>query len=229
MPKKWSDLPKHADRMPQTSELRAAIVGTVAENNLLAVREVMHEGPTRYGLNYDTTGKIKRFFVEGLEWKESEWERMKSGDASEADAKSMWCAAFASFCYVQGHAKVGAPLFFKRNGGAGGMRDNLIKAGLFIPMSSLYDGAKKPVTTARLPGPGDFIVFPGHIGLLKSFDHAGRTLEAIEGNTYVDPKNRADGVYEIHVKDRRFASIEGFGICDPVPCPGGACGWDMEH
>lgn len=229
MPKKWSDLPKHADRAPQSSGLRAAILGTVAENNLLAVREKMHAHG--YGLNDDDGNWIKRFFIEGLGWTASQWEGGKSGDASEDGAKSMWCAAFASYCYVQGHAKEGAPLFLKRDGNAGRLRDNLIKAGLFIPMSSLYDGAKKPIKPApRLPGPGDFIVFPGHIGLLKSFNHDARTLEAIEGNTYVDPKHRADGVYEIHVKDPRFGTIEGFGICDPVPCTSNRCGWEeMAH
>lgn len=227
MPKPWKDLPKHADRMPQSSPLRQVILGTVPENNLLAVREDMHA--QGYGLNVDATGWIKRFFVEGLEWKEADWARMKSGDASEPEAKSMWCSAFACFCYVQGHAKSGSPLYLRRDGRASGLRDNLIKAGLFIPMSSLYDGAKNPITTARLPGPGDFIVFPGHIGLLESFNHQGKTLEAIEGNTYDDPRARKDGVYKIHVKGRRFEGIEGFGICDPVECPGGACGWDMEH
>jgi hypothetical protein len=228
MAKKWSELPRHADRMPQASGLRTAILGTIAENRLLEVRENMHA--LGYGLNVDTGGWIKRFFVEGLEWKAPDWERMKSGDSSEPEAKSMWCSAFACFCYLQGHAKEGAPLFLKREGRASGLRDNLIKAGLFIPMSSLYDGAKNPIATARLPGPGDFIVFPGHIGLLKSFNHAGKTLDSIEGNTYVDPRARQDGVYEIPgIKGRRFESIEGFGICDPIPCPGGACGWDMEH
>lgn len=228
MPKPWKDLPQHPERQPQTSELRTAILGTIAENNLLAVRENMHA--QGYGLNVDAAGWIKRFFIEGLEWKASTWENLKSSDTSEPEAKSMWCSAFACFCYVQGHAKTGSPLYLKREGYGNALRDNLKKAGLFIPLASLYDGAKRPLATARLPGPGDFVVFnTGHIGLVKSFDHAGRKLVTYEGNTYDDPKARKDGVYEMAVSDRRLDTVQGFGICDPVPCPGGACGWDMEH
>lgn len=223
----WNSLPQHPDRQPQSSSLRAKIIE--AARSKLDVREKMTTTNGKlYGLNNDDAGWIKRFFMEGVGWKESEWQHWFGHpmDKDEPDAGAMWCAAFASWSVVQGHAAEGLPLPLKLHAHGNTLRDYLKKAGLFIPMAGLYAGGN-PVATTRLPGPGDFIVFDtGHIGLVERFDHAGRSLDSIEGNTYVDPRNRQDGVYAIAgIKGKRFEKIQGFGIVDPVECPGTSCGW----
>lgn len=247
---KWTSLPQHPERASQDSPLRQKIYETAyrfanvlkkdkdatrdteLDQDKVGLREIMQGS---YGLNRDPDDFIKRFFMEGVGWTEAEWDRQKGNDATEVGAKAEWCAAFASYCVVQGHAAEGRSLPFKTHAAGNTLVSYLKKAGLFIPMTSLYDAAGKPTNPQRAPRRGDFVIYAGgHTGLVDTLHHEQKKLDTIEGNSYTGPK-RADGVYALRGlkldradKQSKFDKIQGFGIVDPAPCdPAVAkCGWD---
>jgi hypothetical protein len=251
---KWSNLPTHKDRASQDSPLRQKIYeaayrfanvlkkdkdpsrDTDLDQDKVGLREIMQGG---YGLNRDPDDFIKRFFMEGIGWNEADWEKQKGNDAKEVGAKAEWCAAFASYCVVQGYAAEGRSLPFKTHAAGNHLVNHLKKAGLFIPMASLYDASGAPTNSARLPRRGDFIIYAGgHTGLVDTFEYAQKKFDTIEGNSFTGPR-RVDGVYALrgHTLDKankhcELDKIQGFGIVDPAPCdPATAkCGWlDWDH
>ena len=199
-----------APRQPAFTPLREMIVDIA--DQLVAGNIVEDAGP-----NTDSGGMIAKFFEEGA--------------GQRGGGGQMWCAAFASYCIRKGIEASGSTAFPIRFTASGpDTKKRLEQEGLFITIEELYEGKTdkevgSPKETARLPGPGDFVVFnTHHIGLVKSFDHKAKRLVTIEGNNTTDNGKKADGrtpapdgVYEHNISARRLATVLGFGIVDPAP------------
>lgn len=218
-----SNKPQHPERTSQNTPLREEIIKVATEH--LHVREKKSPNGA-YGLNDDDAGNIKKFFLEGVMWTEAQWKAQFNKDSSEPGSGPAWCAAFASYCVLQGHGRAGIPLATPRHASGPELKKLLMNAGLWIPMDSLYDSAGHPKATGRIPAPGDFVIYgTGHTGLVKEFRHAERVLETIEGNSWTGTV-RDDGVWELKkANGRGFDKIAGFGITDPVECTSSTCGW----
>lgn len=166
------------------------------------------------GENRDTAGKIQMFFEQGTDF--------------HGDHRNLpWCAAFASYCVVKGFGDVGAPLPVMKRGAVRtklsarceDLKQAFSEAGRYVPLADIYDGAGHVKPGARLPMPGDMILFTEvfglHAGLVYSFDVAAKKLVSVEGNNKPSKKRTSDpdlpeGVYTHEVSERRLMKIDGF-------------------
>jgi hypothetical protein len=197
---------------------------TLRQNILNHAQEQLDDHITEdAGANRDTGGRIQKFFEVGAGWRE--------------DHRDLaWCAAFASYCVVSGFKDAGLPLPVTKNGAprttlharCEDLKKMFSDAGRYVPLSAIYEnGAVKP--GARLPKPGDMILFtesfgPGrtglHAGLVYSFDVPGKKLVAVEGNNRPAKKKPSDpdlpdGVYTHQVSEARLMKIDGFCVVAP--------------
>lgn len=95
-----------------------------------------------------------------------------------------YCVAFLYWCYQQAAASYGMPNILPHSASATGFK-NLCPNSWFIPLS-------QPVQ------PGDIFVRhhrKPHAGLVNAPLISRTALHTIEGNTYVDPKTKATGVF----------------------------------
>jgi hypothetical protein len=193
---------------------------TLRQNILLHAQEHLDDRVIENaGENRDEGKKIQKFFEVGAGW-------------SQDHANHAWCAAFASYCVVQGFKDSGLPLPVKKNGApltklfarCEDLKKVFSDAGRYVPLSAIYPGGGALNTTARLPQPGDMILFTEvfglHAGLVYSFDAAAKKLVAVEGNNKPGKKKTTDpdlpeGVYTHEVSTNRLMKIDGFCIVAP--------------
>lgn len=145
------------------------------------------------GTNNDKKGIIKSFFLEGLKWSADTWDRWAEKYPKSGVAKPEWCAAFASYCARKAYTKAGLSLPATPSGSASEMASRFEKAKRFVSREKVFNSDGSIKEDAALPGPGDFVIWHGHVGLLKEIFPSG-AFTTIEGNTWrSSPRN--DGVY----------------------------------
>lgn len=166
------------------------------------------------GVNQDKGGHIKKFFIEGLKWSSDTWDHWFEKHPSCGVAKPEWCAAFASYCARTAYNAAGLKLPATPSGSASEMVTRFENAQRFLKREDLFneDGSIKEGVTP--PGPGDLIVWRGHVGLLKDIFPSGAFI-SIEGNTWRG-KVRADGVYRCNrssLEKRGDGTFKLVGFC----------------
>jgi hypothetical protein len=145
------------------------------------------------GVNNDQHGHIKKFFTEGLRWSAETWDRWAEKYPKTGVNKPEWCAAFASYCARQAYTGAGLKLPATPSGSASEMVKRFSAVNRLLRREDLFneDGCLKEGVTP--PGPGDLVIWKGHVGLLKDIYPSG-AFTTIEGNTWRG-KVRSDGVY----------------------------------
>ena len=166
------------------------------------------------GVNQDQEGHIKRFFIEGLKWSTDTWDHWDVKHPKSGVAKPEWCAAFASYCARRAYNDAGLKLPATPSGSASEMASRFEAAGRLLKREDLFDdkGAIKEGVTP--PGPGDLVVWKGHVGLLKEIYPSG-AFTTIEGNTWRG-STRNDGVYRCNRSStelRKDGTFKLVGFC----------------
>lgn len=166
------------------------------------------------GTNNDKQGIIKTFFLEGLKWSADTWDHWAEKYPKSGVAKPEWCAAFGSFCARKAYTKAGLSLPASPSGSASEMQSRFEKAKRFLARDAVYDSDGSIKEGATLPGPGDLVVWHGHVGILKEIFPSG-AFTTIEGNTWrSSPRN--DGVYQCQrnsLEKRNDGTYKLAGFC----------------
>ena len=167
------------------------------------------------GVNTDSHRYIRTFFVEGLKWSADTWDHWTDKYPQSAVAKPEWCAAFAGYCVRKAYEAAGKSLPARLSGSASDLATRFEAAGRLLRREKLYgnDGAIRPDAEV-VPGPGDIVVFKGHVGVLREMYTDG-TFTTIEGNTYKGSPRR-DGVYQCNrssTEKRADGTFKVVGFC----------------
>lgn len=159
--------------------------------------------------NEDDQGRIRTYFAEGLGWSGRRWDAFAR--------KPSWCTAFAAYCLRTAHARLGLEPPPQVHPRAGKNADVFAQAGRFLPASAVFGRDRLPLADAeRMPGPGDLVIWQGHVGLLREIDADGNLL-TIEGNTYIVQRgSQRWGVHPRRYSPRRdpkrWDTLKGFGL-----------------
>lgn len=167
------------------------------------------------GVNQDSQGYIRTFFVDGVPWKPDDWDLFIEKHRESVVAKPEWCAAFASYCVRKAHESLNRRLPTRLSASTTGLVKSFDSVGLFLRREKLFaeDGSIRKEATI-LPRPGDIVCFGCHTALLFEI-YADGSFVTIEGNTYRGLP-RKDGVYRCNRKanakraDGTFALV---GFC----------------
>jgi hypothetical protein len=172
------------------------------------------------GVNQDSHGYIRNFFLEGLKWSPDIWDHWIEKHPQQKVIKPEWCAAFGSYCVRKAYVAAGKSLPARLCASASDLAEKFIAAGRFLPREKLFhdDGPIRDDAPA-LPGPGDLVVFHGHVGMLREL-YADGAFITIEGNTYKS-QPRKDGVYQVNrssaqKKDDGTFKLVGFCLLPSV-------------
>ena len=153
------------------------------------------------GVNQDTQGHIRRFFIEGIPWNTETWDDYAKKYPSSPVNKPEWCAAFACYCVRKGHESLHRSLPTKLNASTSSLVKIFDAAGQFLRREKLFDAEGSiHIDAAVLPRPGDLVTFHAHTALLKEI-YADGSFVTIEGNTYRGSP-RQDGVYQCNRSSR---------------------------
>lgn len=167
------------------------------------------------GVNRDSKGYIRTFFLEGLKWPPETWEHWLEKFPNSGVAKPEWCAAFGSYCVRKAYDAAGKTVPARLSGSASELAAKYEAAGRLVRREKLFgaDGAIR-ADAEVIPGPGDLVVFKGHVGMLRELYLDG-TFITIEGNTYKgSPRN--DGVYQCNrssTEKRADGNFKLVGFC----------------
>ena len=193
-----------------------ASAATELGNATLAIAERFLKMPLREdaGTNRDKDGHIRSFFLEGLKWSPETWDRWAEKYPKSGVVKPEWCAAFASYCARMAYRDAQRNLPATPSGSASEMAARFAAASRFLKREDLFaeDGCLKAGVTP--PGAGDFVIWKGHVGLLKAIFPSGAFI-SIEGNTWRGSE-RHDGVYRCsrHATEKRAdGSFKLVGFC----------------
>lgn len=167
------------------------------------------------GVNTDSHHYIRTFFLEGLKWSSDTWDHWTDKYPQSAVAKPEWCAAFGSYCVRKAYEASGKSLPARLSASASDLATRFEAAGRLLRREKLYgnDGAIRP-DAGVVPGPGDLVVFKGHVGILRELYTDG-TFTTIEGNTYKGSPRR-DGVYQCNrssTEKRADGTFKVVGFC----------------
>lgn len=176
------------------------------------------------GANIDTAGRLPCYFEEGALWSKGAWAAFK-----EKNGAPNWCGAFASYCYRMGYASAGKDLSaldgrdakgravrWKMSAKASDNQAIFEKLGLFVPAEEVISGAQVRADAARMPGPGDLVIWSVHVGLLRGFEQDEKGvwwMRTLEGNTWIQKEGRK--VWGVHNKRYRVTELKkllGFGL-----------------
>ena len=185
---------------------------TVVENAVKFLNMPLREDA---GVNQDSHGYIRSFFVDGLKWPADTWDHWIEKHPQQKVIKPEWCAAFGSFCVRKAYDAAGKSLPARLCGSASDMKDKFLAAGRFLLREKLFhdDGPIRD-DAPLLPGPGDLVVFQGHVGMLREL-YADGSFITIEGNTYKS-QPRKDGVYQVNrssAQKKDDGSFKLVGFC----------------
>lgn len=190
---------------------RSVATKTALGEQIVAVAKTLLKKPVREdaGSNEDKEGQIRSFFLEGVPWKSSYWDDWVKNHPQSPVPRPEWCAAFACYCVRKGYAAAGMSDKLPKalSASTSGLRELFIKLGRFIHRDDLFDdkGAIKP--GAKIPGPGDIVLWQGHTGLLFDITEDG-SYQTIEGNTK-SGKDSVQGVYLLPNSSSRKISKDG--------------------
>lgn len=194
-----------------------ASTATPLGSAVLAIAEKFLKMPLREdaGVNTDSHSYIRTFFLEGLKWSADTWDHWSEKYPQSGVAKPEWCAAFGSYCVRKAYESAGKSLPARLCGSASDMASKFEAAGRLLRREKLYgeDGAIRAEAEA-VPGPGDLVVFKGHVGVLREIYSDG-TFVTIEGNTYKGSPRR-DGVYQCNrssTEKRADGNFKIVGFC----------------
>ena len=182
------DILMFAEPASTATELGSAVVENAVKFLQIPLREDA-------GVNQDSAGHIRSFFLTGLKWSAELWDHWIDKHPQSKVIKPEWCAAFGSYCVHKAYEEAGKALPAKLSASASDLGALFIAAGRFLGREELFrdDGPVRPQAKV-LPGPGDLVVFHAHVGMLREL-YADGTFITIEGNTYKGhPRN--DGVYQ---------------------------------
>lgn len=168
------------------------------------------------GTNDDKAGNLRKFFLEGLKWRPELWDHWAEKYPKSGVAKPEWCAAFASFCVRSAYQANDPPLKLPAtpSGSASEMAGRFQAAGRFLTREELFDDEGAVRADVKAPGPGDLVIFKGHVGVLKEIFQSG-DFQTIEGNTWTG-KIRNDGVYACNrssLEKRKDGGFKLVGFC----------------
>lgn len=206
----------------------SALKQTELGNKVVAVGKTLLGKPVREdaGTNADKDGLIRSFFLEGIPWKASYWDDWVKNHPQSPVPRPEWCAAFACYCVRKGYAEAGlsdkVPKVLSASTSA--LREQFIKLGRFIHRDELFDGEGKIRPDAKLPSPGDIVLWQGHTGLLVDLTTDG-TYFTLEGNTK-PKKDATPGVYLLPNSSSRKIEKDGklvyslTGFCQLVSLDG---------
>lgn len=167
------------------------------------------------GVNTDSQGYIRTFFLEGLKWPAATWDHWIEKFPRSGVAKPEWCAAFGSYCVRTAYQAAAKQLPARLCGSASDLASKYEAAGRLLRREKLFaeDGAIR-AAAELVPGPGDLVVFKGHVGILREL-YADGTFVTIEGNTYKGSP-RHDGVYQCNrssTEKRADGTFKLVGFC----------------
>ena len=184
---------------------------TALGEQIVAVAKALLKKPVREdaGSNEDKDGQIRSFFLEGVPWKASYWDDWVKNHPQSPVPRPEWCAAFACYCVRKGYAAQGlsAKLPKALSASTSGLRELFIKLGRFIHRDDLFDDKGSIRPGAKIPGPGDIVLWQGHTGLLFDITEDG-SYQTIEGNTK-SGKDSVQGVYLLPNSSTRKISKDG--------------------
>lgn len=149
------------------------------------------------GTNQDKEHLIRRCFVEGIPWGASMWDDWIEQHPSSPVIKPEWCAAFACYCVRDGYKKLGLQDKLPKvlSASTGTLREMFLKMDRFLKREEVFNDDGSLKAGAKLPGPGDIVLWQNHTGLLLDLFESG-TYTTIEGNTR--PRAGAPhGVYQL--------------------------------
>lgn len=209
---------------PPPSVLKPTELGS----KIVAVGRKLLDKPVREdaGTNADKDGLIRSFFIEGIPWKASYWDDWVKNHPQSPVARPEWCAAFACYCVRTGYAQAGLSSKLPKvlSASTSALREQFIKLGRFIHRDELFDAEGKIRPDAKLPSPGDIVLWQGHTGLLSDLTSDG-TYYTLEGNT--KPKREVvPGVYLLPNSSTRKIERDGklvyslTGFCQLVSVDG---------
>lgn len=184
---------------------------TALGEQIVAVAKALLKKPVREdaGCNEDKDGQIRTFFLEGIPWKASYWDDWVKNHPQSPVPRPEWCAAFACYCVRRGYAAAGMTDKVPKvlSASTSGLRELFIKLGRFIHRDDLYDDKGSIRPGAKIPGPGDIVLWQGHTGLLYDITEDG-SYQTIEGNTK-SGKESVPGVYQFPNSSTRKISKDG--------------------
>lgn len=145
------------------------------------------------GENADRNGIIRSLFLKGIPWPARYWDDWQNDHPESTQAKPPWDAAFACYCVRQGYAAAGiAHRLPSLSADASGLSTQFRQIGRFIERDEVFDVQGRIKPTARLPGPGDIVLFQNSSGLLVDLREDG-TYETLQGDAR--SAGSSDGVY----------------------------------
>lgn len=167
------------------------------------------------GVNTDSHSYIRTFFLEGLKWAPETWDHWQEKYPQSGVAKPEWCAAFGSYCVRKAYAAADKTLPARLSASASDLASRFEAAGRLLRREKLFaeDGTIRADAEA-VPGPGDLVVFKGHVGILRELYLDG-TFVTLEGNTYKGSP-RHDGVYQCNrssTEKRADGTFKLVGFC----------------
>lgn len=167
------------------------------------------------GVNTDSHHYIRTFFLEGLKWSADTWDHWIEKFPKSVVVKPEWCAAFGGYCVRKAYQAAGVSLPARLSGSASDLAARFEAAGRLLRREKLFaeNGAVRG-EVPTVPGPGDLVVFKGHVGILRELYLDG-TFTTVEGNTYKGSPRR-DGVYQCNrssTEKRADGAFKLVGFC----------------
>jgi hypothetical protein len=195
------------DPASTATALGTAILATAIDYLKMPLREDA-------GVNNDKHGYIRTFFLEGLKWSPDTWDHWAEKYPQTQLQKPEWCAAFASYCARKAYTADGRKLPATPSGSASDMATRFGTAKRLLTHEALFQSDGKLKEGVQPPGPGDLVVWHGHVGVLKDIYPSG-AFTTIEGNTWRgSPRN--DGVYQCSrnsLEKRADGTFKLVGFC----------------
>ena len=197
-----------AEPASTSTELGLAAVATAVKFLQMPLREDA-------GVNQDSHGYIRTFFLEGLKWPADTWDHWIEKHPQQKVIKPEWCAAFGSYCVRKAYEAAGKSLPARLCGSASDLQAKFQAADRFLLREKLFfDNGPIRDDAPAVPGPGDLVVFHGHVGMLREL-YADGSFITIEGNTYKSSP-RKDGVYQLNrnsAQKRDDGTFKLVGFC----------------
>lgn len=170
---------------------------TALGNSIIEVAMRLLNLPLREdaGENADRNGVIRSLFLEGIPWPARYWDDWKNDHPESTHARPPWAAAFACYCVRQGYAAAGiAHRLPSLSADVSGLGAQFRRIGRFIERDEVFDVEGRIKPNARLPGPGDIVLFQDTSGILVDLFADGK-YETLQGNTRPNTGS-VQGVYK---------------------------------